>query len=65
MYQIFHKTCGGVAFWYTEKPVMGQLLEADKAVFDIETMEHPVRGELIICQSCNNNVRGIDLECRE
>ena len=56
MEAVWHKTCGGVAFYYTHRPQPGEMMTAVRA--RTKTGKRIEKGEPMMCGSCGINIEG-------
>ncbi len=56
MEPIFHKTCKRIAFYYTHRPMKGEMMTAVRARHVNGTRLE--KGQPMICGSCGENIEG-------
>ena len=53
-FELIHRKCAGVAFYYKNKPTFGDVIKARDAM---QTTGKPRETEAIVCQSCKQLLR--------
>jgi hypothetical protein len=56
--KIIHNECGDVAFYYTERPKPGEVIDATKATYP--DGNHPTNGSPLYCWSCQRPIMTIN-----